>query len=77
MDFIAYGEKKLLAFEVKSKKRISNKDFTGLKAFKKDYPIAKCYVIHLGEKREYHDDIEVIPLQEALHMLPNLLDYAG
>ena len=72
VDFIAYGEKKLLAFEVKSKKKISNKDLTGLKAFKTDYPMAKCYVIHLGEHREYHGDIEVIPIQKALFMLPEL-----
>jgi predicted AAA+ superfamily ATPase len=73
VDFVAYGEKKLLAFEIKSKKRIRNKDLTGLKAFKHDYPMAKCYVIHMGKNREYHDDIEVIPIQEALFMLPELL----
>lgn len=73
VDFIAYGEKNLLAFEVKSKKQISNKDLKGLNAFKKDYPIAKCYLIHLGSQREYHKDIKVIPIQEALFMLPKLL----
>jgi predicted AAA+ superfamily ATPase len=73
VDFIAYGEKNLLAFEVKSKIRINSKDLKGLNAFKKDYPMAKCYMIHLGNQREYHKDIMVIPIQEALFMLPKLL----
>lgn len=74
VDFIACNQKALLAFEVKSKKRISSKDLKGLKTFKQDYPMAKCYIIHMGERREYHGDITAIPLREALLDLPKLLE---
>lgn len=73
IDFIACGKKKLLAFEVKSKRTISKKDLKGLKAFKADYPEANCYVIYMGSRQEYHGDIIAIPMQEALQALPELL----
>ena len=44
-----------------------------LRKFKKDYPIAKLFLIYGGERREYHGDIQVIPFTEALKTLPKLL----
>lgn len=73
VDFVAYGEKGLLAFEVKRKAKISSKDLQGLKSFATDYPMAKLYLIYGGKQREYHGNIEVIPFVEALKELPNLL----
>jgi len=40
---------------------------------KQDYPIAKTYLLYGGERREYHDSIEVIPFEEAVRKLPELL----
>jgi uncharacterized protein len=75
VDFIAYGEKGLITFEIKHSKAICSKDLRGLKEFKKDYPIAKTYLIYGGDHREYHGDIETIPFNTALKELPQLLGF--
>ncbi|OGT30026.1 MAG: ATPase [Gammaproteobacteria bacterium RIFCSPHIGHO2_12_FULL_35_23] len=73
VDFIAYGPKSLLAFEIKSSTYVDKKNLTGLKAFKTDYPMAKCYLIYLGEHCQYIDNIEIIPFNKALMSLDKLL----
>lgn len=73
VDIIAYGPKGLLAFEIKSKAYIDNNDLKGLKAFKEDYPEAKLFLISGGTLREYHDDIQVIPIEIALKELMKIL----
>ena len=67
VDFIAYGEKGLFAFELKSRSYFDSKDLSGLKAFKKDYPIAQCFLIYSGGHRDKHGDILALPMTEALH----------
>lgn len=73
VDFIAYGAKGIKAFEIKSKKTISQSDVSGLVAFLKDYPMAKCSMIYGGSERRYVGNITIIPFVEALKDLPNLL----
>lgn len=73
VDFILYGDKGLLAIEVKNKKRVSGKDFNALKAFQTDYPEASLFLFYTGERKEYYDSIYVLPVQEALRELPSLL----
>lgn len=73
VDFIVYGEKGLFAFELKSTAHIRKKDFSGLKAFKADYPIAHCYLIYAGDHAEQHDDIHVLPIRDALFQLSEIL----
>lgn len=34
---------------------------------------AKLYIIHLGQHKEYHGDIQAIPFETALKELPQLL----
>ena len=73
VDFIVYGENGLFAFELKSSNYIERKDFRGLNEFKKDYPIAQCYLIYGGEQEERHDNIQTLPIKTALLKLPELL----
>lgn len=73
VDFIVYGESGLFAFELKSKQQIRNKDFSALKIFKADYPIAQCYLIYAGEHIEKRDDIHVFPIRDALFQLTKIL----
>lgn len=69
-----YGENGLFAFELKSRRSISAKDFSGLKAFKKDYPIAHCYLVYTGEHKERHEDgMLALPITQALIGLPSIL----
>ncbi|MCB1213828.1 MAG: ATP-binding protein [Chlamydiia bacterium] len=73
VDFIAYGEKGLVAFEVKRARKLSSGDLKGLRAFKQDYPMAKAYVLFGGEQREFYGDVTAIPFHEALLGLKELL----
>lgn len=77
IDFILYGTKGLIAIEVKRAKKIYPEDLKALKAFKNDYPIAKLYLFYGGNQRLYFDDIEAIPITDALKHLPNLLDHSS
>ena len=73
VDFVLYGPKGLHAFEIKRSSQITPKSLKGLKAFGEDYPEAKLYIIHLGNHKEYHENIQAIPMETALIELPNLL----
>lgn len=73
IDFIAYGERGLFAFEIKRKNTYQKSDLSGLKEFRKDYPMAKCYLVYGGARKEYMDDINIIPMGEALYTLREIL----
>lgn len=72
VDFVMYGPKGLYAFEIKRSSSVSPKDLKGLKSFCEDYPEAKAYLISGVTRREYHDNIEVVPFLEFLQNLHNL-----
>jgi predicted AAA+ superfamily ATPase len=70
VDFIIYGENKLLAIEIKHNRHIDPSMLTGLKHFKEDYPMAKCFLLYLGEKTLYlSDEIIAIPFTEGLRQI--------
>ncbi|MEW6618351.1 MAG: ATP-binding protein [bacterium] len=73
VDFVLYGDKGLKAFEIKRTRKITPSLIRGLKAFLKDYPLAKAYFLYGGERRLYEGDIEIIPIEEAMKNLPLLL----
>lgn len=73
VDFIAYGERGLLAFEIKRKSNYNKSDLTGLREFHKDYPLAKCYLIYGGDHKEYPDPITIIPYSEIFNDLLDIL----
>ncbi len=72
VDFVLYGPRGLKAFEIKPG-QYSQSDLTGLKAFRKDYPMAECYLLYGGEhmRREY--GIRIMPLVQTLKNLPDIL----
>ena len=73
VDFVLYGEKGLLAFEIKNSAGLNTKDFKGLNAFKTDYPMADCYMIYMGDSQYYQNDIKVMPMRQALFDLGKIL----
>jgi uncharacterized protein len=73
VDFVLYGPKGLLAFEVKRKSNINKKDLRGLKAFNADYPEAKSFIFSNSDRKEYHGNIKVIPIKKALCTLVKIL----
>ncbi|MEA1933955.1 MAG: AAA family ATPase [Thermodesulfobacteriota bacterium] len=77
VDFILYGPKGLLAFEIKRSSRISKKDLNGLKLFANDYPEAKLYMLYGGSRQEYVNNISILPVEKGLKELPSILQNRG
>jgi len=73
VDFILYGPKGLLAFEIKRSSRISKKNLNGLRLFANDYPEAKLYMLYGGSRQEYVNNISILPVEKALKELPAIL----
>ncbi|HHB75885.1 MAG TPA: ATP-binding protein [Desulfobulbus sp.] len=73
VDFVLYGEAGIIALEVKRAAKIRSKELRGLKAFVRDYPMASLYMFYGGGTRMYIDGITLIPIQESLQQLPQLL----
>lgn len=73
VDFVLYGIRGLKAFEVKRTGRLNEGMLRGLKLFQKDYPSARSFFIYGGQKHFYEGNITILPIQEALLSLPDLL----
>lgn len=73
VDFVLYGNKGILAFEIKRTAKVSSSMLKGLKAFQKDYPKAKSYFIYGGERILREGDIEILPIKDTLKKLPEIL----
>ena len=75
VDFVLYGPKGLLSFEIKRTSRITSAMLGGLKSFLADYPMAKAYFVYTGNRRMAEGKIEIIPISEALKNLTTLLSH--
>ncbi|MEK7203150.1 MAG: ATP-binding protein [Patescibacteria group bacterium] len=73
VDFILYGEKGILAFEIKRTNRVSEIMLKGLKSFLVDYPMAKAYFIYGGSRQMRDGKISIIPMDDALKGLLKIL----
>lgn len=73
VDLVLYGPRGIKAFEVKRTRRLSSQDSRGLRSFLQDYPMAKAYLVYGGDRREYRDNLTIIPMAECLKELPNIL----
>ena len=52
VDFVIYGARGIVAFEIKRSNRFSQKDFSSLKLFMQDYPMASAYFLFGGDVSE-------------------------
>lgn len=73
VDFVLYGEKGLLALEIKRAGRIAGAHLRGLRAFLKDYPMAKVYFLYGGRRRLSENQIHILPMETAFRELPRIL----
>jgi len=73
VDFVVYGKKGMYAFEVKRSDKLSTSSLKGLRFFKTEYPLTKCFFVYGGKKRFWRDGIEIVPISEALISLPKIL----
>ena len=76
VDFVLYGPRGLLAFEVKRKRQLAGHDLRSLRAFIEDYPVARAYVLYNGDHETHLDGITAMPLARALPRLPEILSQA-
>ena len=77
VDFVAYGKRGLLAFEIKRSSRITAGDLRGAKTFLNDYPLAKVFIFYGGNRRTREGEIEILPTEEGLKHLPEILSSGG
>lgn len=73
VDFVLYGEKHLLAIEVKSSQTVHPADLRSLQLFKKMYPMAKLFLFYGGKEPLYKEDVEILPVADVLPKLPRFL----
>lgn len=73
VDFVLYGERGIVAIEVKHAARVRSADLKGLRAFCADYPGTRAFCLCMADKPEQVDGIQILPLAQALRDLPNLL----
>lgn len=76
VDFVLYGERGLVAIEVKSGGRLRPEDLEGLRSFRDDYPMARAWLLHPGTVRRHESGIEVLPIAEVLPQLAEMLGAA-
>ena len=73
VDFVLYGPRGLLAFEIKRTTRTTPAMLGGLKSFLSDYPMASAHFVYMGSRRMHEDKIEIVPAQHMIKNLPHLL----
>jgi len=73
VDFVLYGERGLVAIEVKRASTYRETDLATLRLFKGDYKMAKCFLFYGGARAYEVDGIRVLPLGKALPELASLL----
>jgi predicted AAA+ superfamily ATPase len=71
VDFICYGKDVFTAIEVKNSKILHPKDFSGLKAFREDYPEAQLLLLYRGKDKIRKHSILCLPCESfLLHLNP-------
>ncbi|MDD3375252.1 MAG: ATP-binding protein [Candidatus Omnitrophica bacterium] len=73
VDFVLYGDKGIRAFEIKRTKRISGGMLKGLKSFLVDYPMSNAYFLYGGSREMRDGKISILPIEDALRRLPEIL----
>lgn len=74
VDFVLYGERGLVAIEVKRSSQYRPADLAGLRAFGEDYPMSRRFLFYGGDRAYDVDGIRVLPLARALPDLARILD---
>ena len=73
VDLVLYGERGLVAIEVKSSPRVRSEDLDGLRTFLDDYPAARAIVVYAGTRLFREGGIDFVPVATFLRELPERL----
>jgi predicted AAA+ superfamily ATPase len=66
VDLVLYGDAGLFALEVKNTPRVKPEDLRGLRAFREDYPAARCALLYRGRERLEIEGVLCMPVDEFL-----------
>lgn len=69
VDFVLYGERGIVAFEIKSAETVRDEDLRGLLRFREDYPTSKTFLLYLGQRRRHDRGVEILPFAECVKSL--------
>lgn len=73
VDFVLYGERGLVAIEVKRAARLRDGDLAGLRAFRESFPTARTLALYTGARAYHEGGVRVLPVADALPRLGELL----
>jgi uncharacterized protein len=73
VDFVLYGERALVAIEVKMTQRVRPDDLRGLRRFRELYPQARTIFIYTGSRRWREAEVDIVPVGEALRTLRDVI----
>ncbi len=74
VDIVLYGERGIVAIEVKRSARGSGYDLKGLRAFLKEYPIARAYLLYGGDRARWEGNIRVLPVEDFFKHSAEILE---
>jgi hypothetical protein len=77
VDFVLYGERGLVAIEVKRSGFWRDGDLAALRLLRGDYPKARCMLLYGGSKSYEVDGVSVLPVATAMAEMPELLGHAS
>jgi predicted AAA+ superfamily ATPase len=73
VDFVLYGERGLVAIEVKMAQHVRSDDLRSLRRFREDYPQAKAFFLYTGTRRRHDAGIEIVPADQAIRALDQII----
>lgn len=73
VDFVLYGERGILAFEVKRSSRFNKQDLSALRLFLSDYPEAKGFFLYGGDQELEVNGIQILPLKRFFQNAKRIL----
>lgn len=66
VDFVVYGDEVFWAVEVKNGRRVDDRDLAPLRAFLKDYPQCRAFMLYRGRERLKKHGILCLPCEDFL-----------
>lgn len=73
VDIVLYGERGILAIEVKRSTRASREELKGLSEFLVEYPMARAYFVYGGERERWEGNIRIMPAEKFLKQVSEVL----
>ncbi|KKW34037.1 ATPase [Candidatus Uhrbacteria bacterium RIFCSPHIGHO2_12_FULL_54_23] len=74
VDIVLYGERGIVAIEVKRSARVNQESLQGLTSFLDEYPQTRAYLVHGGDREMWEGNIHVMPAEAFIRQAPHILE---